>query len=382
MANDYYDLLGVNRNANKDDIKRAFRKMARQFHPDVNQSDDSAKKFKSLNEAYEVLSDDAKRARYDRFGHAGVSGMSGAPNANGFGGIEDIFEDLLQNFGGFNRRRSPTGPAPGGDRRLDVKISFEEAVLGVEITGRYERLEYCDRCSGSGAAPGTKTVRCVECRGSGELRQLQNTFLGSMVRVATCHYCNGQGERITSPCSDCSGDGRRSQLVSKTYSIPGGVREGTKIQFREEGDVGDLGAPRGNLYLVVHVKPHQYFKRDENNIIIEIPINVAQAALGDKIVVPIVGGEEREISVQPGTQTGKSFRMRGLGFPQLRLDGTSGGRGDQIVYIQVLIPNQLNEKQTELFKELGKSLGKEIQPLQNGRGFFDRMREFFTGEAS
>lgn len=381
MANDYYEILGVGRSASKNEIKGAFRRLARQYHPDVNPSANAEERFKELNEAYAVLSDDQKRARYDRFGHAGVEGFSGTGNTNGFGGLEDIFEDLLHNFGGFSRSRSTRGPRPGNDRRLDITIEFEEAVFGVEVTQDFERLEICDLCEGSGAEAGSKPVRCSECNGSGEIRQVQNTFLGSMVRVAPCGSCNGSGQRILNPCKGCRGPGRRLTRVSKTFSIPGGVHNGTKIQFRGDGDIGEPGAPRGNLYLVVHVNKHKYFKRQEHDIILDIHINVAQAALGDQIRVPTVGGEERELSIPAGTQTGKSFRLRGLGFPRLRTDGTSGGRGDQIVYVQVQVPTQLSDQQRDLFRQLANTLGKEVQPQQNGRGFFDRMKDFIIGES-
>ncbi len=382
MASDYYELLGVGRSANKSEIKSAFRKLARQYHPDVNPSANAEAHFKELNEAYVVLGDDQKRARYDRFGHAGVEGMSGTGYANGFGGLEDIFEDLLHNFGGFSRARPTRGPRPGSDRRLDVAIEFEEAVFGVDVTQDFERMEICEICEGSGAEAGSKPVRCTDCGGSGEIRQVQNTFLGSMVRVAPCGSCNGSGQRIHHPCMGCRGAGRRLARVTKTFSIPGGVHDGTKIQFRGDGDVGDSGAPRGNLYLVVRVNKHKYFKREEHDIILDIHINVAQAALGDQIRVPTVGGEERELLIPAGTQTGKSFRLRDHGFPRLRTDGTSGGRGDQIVYVQVIVPNQLNEQQRELFRQLANTLGKDVQPQQNGRGFFDRMKDFITGETS
>lgn len=382
MPRDYYDVLGVKRGADIGEIKSSFRRLARQYHPDVNPAADAEEKFKLLSEAYAVLSDEEKRARYDRFGHAGVEGMSGSSYANGFSGLEDIFEDLLHNFGGFQRPRSGRGPAPGNDRRLDITIEFEEAVFGAEITRDFERLESCVKCAGSGAAAGSKPIRCQECGGRGELRQVQNTFLGSMVRVIPCRSCQGKGERISNPCTQCRGAGRRNQRVSKTFSIPGGVHSGTKIQYRGDGDIGGAGAPRGNLYLVVNVNPHPFYKREDNDIILDIPINVAQAALGAQIRVPVVGGKEHEIHIPAGTQTGKSFRLRGYGFPRLRNDGTSSGRGDQIVYVQVAVPAQLDERQRELFRELAKSLGTEVQPIQNGRGFFDRMKEFITGEGS
>lgn len=382
MARDYYEVLGVRRSATKDELKGAFRKLARQYHPDVNPSATAEERFKELNEAFAVLSDDQKRARYDRFGHAGVEGFASSVRTNGFSGLEDIFEDLLNNFGGFSRTRTSHGPRPGNDRRLDISIEFQEAVFGVDVTRDFERLEICDECDGSGAAKGSKPIRCTECNGTGEIRHVQNTFLGSMVRVAPCNICSGSGQLIPNPCELCRGQGRRLSRVTKTFSIPGGVHDGTKIQFRGDGDVGEQGAPRGNLYLIVRVKKHKYFKREEHDIILDIQVNVAQAALGDQILIPVIGGDEIELQIPAGTQTGKSFRLRGHGFPRLRTDGSSIGRGDQIVYIQVQIPTHLNEEQYALFEKLADTLGKEVQPQQNGRGFFDRMKEFITGEPS
>ena len=382
MARDYYEVLGVARSASKEEIKNAFRKRARRYHPDVNPSPDAEERFKELNEAFAVLNDDQKKARYDHFGHAGVEGFARNARSAGFGGLEDILDDLFQNFSGFSRTRAAHGPRPGNDRRLDIAIDFEDAVSGVDIHQDFERLEICDHCEGIGAAKGTKAIRCTECNGSGEIRHVQNTFLGSMVRAVTCSVCHGSGQLIPNPCRSCRGQGRTLTQVSKTFSIPGGVYDGTKIQFRGDGDVGEPGAARGNLYLVVRVRKHKYFKREDSDIILDIQLNVAQAALGDQILVPVVGGDEVEISVPAGTQTGKSFRMRGHGFPRLRSDGTSSGRGDQIVYVQVQVPTQLTEDQRELFQQLSQSLGKNVQPQQNGRGFFDRMKEFITGENS
>lgn len=382
MARDYYEVLGVKRTASKEEIKNAFRKRARQYHPDVNSSADAEERFKEVNEAFAVLNDDQKKARYDHYGHAGVEGFASNVRSAGFSGLEDILEDLFHNFSGFSRAHATRGPRPGNDRRLDIAIDFEEAVFGVEVNPEFERLEFCDQCEGTGAAKGSKPIRCTECNGTGEIRHVQNTFLGSMVRVVPCNVCHGSGQLIPNPCKACRGRGRKLSRITKVFSIPGGVHDGTKIQFRGEGDVGESGAARGNLYLVVRVRKHNYFKREDNDIILDIQLNVAQAALGDQIRVPVVGSEEVEIAVPAGTQTGKSFRLRGHGFPRLRSDGTSSGRGDQIVYVQVQVPTQLTEDQRDLFQQLAQTLGKELQPQQNGRGFFDRMKEFITGENS
>ncbi|HVU13266.1 MAG TPA: molecular chaperone DnaJ [Phototrophicaceae bacterium] len=378
MARDYYEVLGVSRTADKTEIKSAFRKLAREYHPDVSKHDDAEAKFKEINEAYEVLSDDDKRARYDRFGAAGVQGAAGA-GAAGFNGFEEIFEEFFSSFGGSTRTRQRRGPRAGSDRRVDVTISFEESVFGAEKEVEFERLETCETCAGSGAAPGTSPVRCTQCNGTGEIRQVQQTFLGPMVQVQTCPRCGGSGETIATPCPTCRGGGRLRKKAVLSVTIPAGVREGLQIQIRSEGDVGEHAAPQGNLYVVVHVTEHEFFKRKDNDIILDININVAQAALGDKLDVPTVDGDV-ELVIPGGTQTGKVFRLRGKGIPRLRSDGTNSGRGDQLVYIQVEVPTKLTDEQRVLFEKLAATMGSEVAPQRNGKGFFDRVMDFFAGE--
>jgi molecular chaperone DnaJ len=380
MAKDYYEVLGVSRNASKAEIKQAFRRLAREYHPDVSQHADAETRFKEINEAYDVLSDDEKRARYDRFGHAGVGNGFGGAGAAGFGGFEEIFEEFFSGFGGrtASRRR---GPRPGDDRRVSTTITFEEAIFGVEKEVEFDRLEVCETCQGSGAEPGTSPTRCPQCQGAGEIRQVQQTFLGAVVRAATCPRCNGRGEVVNSPCHTCRGEGRVRKHAVLNVQVPPGVREGLQIQLRGEGDSGEKGAPSGNLYVVVHVQEHEFFKRRDNDILLDLSINVAQAALGDKIIVPTVDGDV-ELLIPPGTQTGKIFRLRGKGVPRLRSDGTNSGRGDQLVYISVQIPTNLTDRQRELFEQLAETLGSEVQPQRNGRGFFDRVMDFFAGEQS
>ncbi len=383
MAQDYYELLGVSRSADKAEIKTAFRKLAREYHPDVSKHADAETRFKEINEAYEVLSDDEKRARYDRFGAAGVNqgpGGFGGVGGVGFGGFEDVIEELF-NMGGMRgaggRRRG--GPKPGANRRVDVTISFEESVFGVDRQVEFERLETCDVCNGNGAEPGTSPTRCPQCSGAGEVRQVQQTFLGPMVQVATCPRCNGRGEIVETPCHQCKGSGRMRHAVSLSITIPAGVREGVQIEVRGEGDAGELIAPKGHLYVTIHVQEHEFYKRRDNDIIVELSINVAQAALGDRINAPSVDGEQ-EILIPAGTQTGKVFRLRGKGVPRLRGDGTSSGRGDELVYINVEIPTRLTEDQRRLFEQLAQTLGSDVQPQKNGKGFFDRVVDFFNGE--
>ena len=382
MPRDYYEILGVGRGADKNEVKQAFRRLAREYHPDVSKHDDAEMRFKEINEAYEVLSDDDKRARYDRFGHAGVQGNGGFSGAGGvgFGGFEEIFEEFFSSFGGTRSGRRRAGPRPGADRRVNVSVTFEESVFGVEKEVQFERLENCEACSGTGAEPGTTPVRCTQCNGTGEVRQVQQTFLGPMVQVGACPRCNGRGETISSPCSTCRGSGRVRKQAVLSVQIPAGVREGLQIQIRGEGDAGETGAPAGNLFVVVQVQEHEYFKRKDNDIILDITLNVAQAALGDKVIVPTVDGDV-ELVIPPGTQTGRVFRMRGKGVPRLRSDGSNSGRGDQLVYVQVEIPTRLTDEQRALFEQLAQTLGSgDLQPQRNGRGFFDRVMDFFGGD--
>lgn len=379
MARDYYEVLGVSRSADKNDIKRAFRQLAREYHPDVSSHPEAETRFKEINEAYEILSNDEKRARYDRFGHAGVQGAAGGGYSGGFAGFDEIFEEFFSNFGGARTASRQRGPRPGADRKVDVTITFEESIFGTEKEVHVTRLDNCEVCSGTGAEPGTSTVTCPQCNGTGEIRQVQQTFLGSMVRVAACPRCNGRGEVVEKACHNCNGEGRVRNQTPLNVQIPPGVREGLQIQVRGEGDAGEIGAPKGNLYVIIHVEEHEFFKRRNNDIILDININVAQAALGDKIVVPTVDGEV-ELAVPAGTQTGKVFRLRGKGVPRLRSDGSTSGRGDQLVYVQVGIPTTLTPEQRELFEKLAETMGSEVRPQSNGRGFFDRVMDFFAGE--
>jgi molecular chaperone DnaJ len=383
MARDYYEILGVQRNASKDDIKKAFRQLARQYHPDVNKAPEAEGRFKEINEAYEVLSDDDKRVRYDRFGHAGVSGAAGAGGfggAQGFGGFEDIFEDFFSSFVG---RQSATrrGPRKGGDIRVDLTIDFIEATFGVEKTIEYQRLETCDVCSGTGAEKGSTPVTCPDCGGSGEVRQVRQTFVANVVRVATCPRCGGKGTIVNNPCRNCDGSGRKRRKAELPVNIPAGVHDGLRIQVRGEGDVGETGAPAGDLFVVVHVRDHEFFKRRDFDIIYDLNINVAQAALGDKVMIPTVDGDV-ELVIPAGTQTGKVFRLRNKGVPKLRSDGTNSGRGDQLVYVQVVIPTRLTDRQKQLFEELAQSFGKELATAHQGKGFFKSMMDFLNGEGN
>ena len=364
---DYYDVLGVERGATQEQVKKAFRRLARQYHPDVNKNSDAESRFKEINEAYEVLSDPEKRARYDRFGHAGPqTGFGGYGDFAGFGGIEDIFESF---FGGMRGGTARRGPARGADLRYDLTIEFDEAVFGCEKEILIPRHEACPVCNGTGAEPGTSPIRCPQCNGTGEVRRQQQTFLGSFVQVTACPRCQGEREIITSPCNNCRG--RKVVQVERAISvkIPAGVDDNTRIRLAGEGEPGERGGPAGNLYVVLRVNPHPYFRRERNDVLMELGINIAQASLGDKITVPTLEGEE-ELTIPAGTQTGEVFRLRGHGVPYLRRNG----RGDQLVVMQVMTPTKLSAKQKELLAELGKTLGKEVVQ-QSEKGFFDKFKE-------
>lgn len=381
MPRDYYEILGVPRNANKDDIKKAFRGLARRYHPDVSSETDAEARFKEINEAYTVLSDDNKRAAYDRFGHAGVNGGGAGGFSGGFSGgfpgFEEIFEEFFGGFAGTSRRRR-NGPTQGRDLRYDLTIDFNQSVFGAEVDIEIPRRETCEVCHGSGAAPGTTPRRCPDCNGTGQIRQVRQSFLGSMVNVTDCPRCHGTGEVVDTPCPECGGQRTVQKVRTLTVTIPAGVDDGTQIRLSGEGEPGQRGGPSGDLYVVLRVTPHEYFKRRESDIILEISINVAQAALGDAISVPTVDGEE-EVVVPAGTQSGKVIRLRGKGVPKLRRDGTSAGRGDQLLVLTVEVPAKLTKEQRDLFEELGRTLGKEVIPQKPGRGFLDRVSDFFGG---
>jgi molecular chaperone DnaJ len=348
---DYYEVLEVDRNASKEELKRAYRRMARKYHPDVNREDGADERFKEINEAYEVLSNDNSRAAYDRFGHAGVRG-AGTGDFTGFGSVADIFEEFFGGFGGTGRRRA--GPRRGADLRHDLTIEFEDAVFGVEKDIEVTRPEICPRCFGSGAEPGTDPVRCDQCNGTGEVRRVRQSFLGSFVNVTTCPTCNGTGETIPNPCSNCNGRKQVQQTRTLKVKVPPGVDNDTQIRLSGEGSPGVDGGPPGNLYVVLHVKNHEYFQRRGDDILVELEINIAQAALGDEIKVPTVDGEE-SLKIPPGTQSGKVFRMRAHGVPHLR----RSGRGDQLVVTHVAIPKKLTNEQHELMEQLASTLGRE-----------------------
>ncbi len=371
---DYYETLGVPKGASQSEIKSAFRSLARQYHPDVSEAADAEERFKEINEAYAVLSDEEKRAAYDRYGHAGLNGFGGAPDFSNL----DI-EDILNMFGfgmgfdfGRRSRRSANSPRRGADLQYNLNLEFEEAVFGVEKEVEFTRDEICEVCNGSKAEPGTSAVRCSTCNGQGEVRQSRQTLFGSMVQVVTCPTCSGGGQIVESPCKQCSGRGIERKNRKKTVEVPAGVDTGTRIRLSGEGQPGLNGGPTGDLYLSLRVQPHKFFKRRENDILLNLDINIAQATLGADVEVPTVDGPA-VLSIPTGTQPGKVLRMRGKGVPYLRSDR----RGDQLVIINTEIPKRLTDEQRELMEKMAESLGTEVKPQE--RSILDSVRDFFMG---
>ena len=368
---DYYDILGLSRNASPEEIKSSFRRLARQYHPDVNKSADAEEKFKEINEAYAVLADPQKRAAYDRYGHAGLDGLGGMPDFSNVD-LGEIFEELFGFGFGRRSRQARNMPRRGGDLQYNLTLDFEEAVFGVERQIEFTRDEICNRCNGSGAEPGTTKTTCPTCDGRGEVRQNRQTFFGNMVQVITCPNCRGSGEFIGDPCKTCNGRGLERKTVKRKVDIPAGVDSGTQVRLGGEGQPGSNGGPQGDLYIALNVRPHKYFHRRDYDILLDLDINVAQATLGGNVEVPTVDGSA-ELSIPTGVQPGKVLRMRGKGVPHLQ----GGGRGDQLVMINVAVPTRLSADQRKLFEQLAETMGSEVQPQE--RGFLDRLKEVLGG---
>ncbi len=365
---DYYEVLGVPRDASQEEIKKAFRRLARQYHPDVNRTKEAEEKFKEINEAYEVLSDPEKRAAYDRFGHAGVGMGTEAPGGP-FGGFVDLGFDLFETLFGMGTRSARAGPQRGADLRFDVTVSFEEAFKGTEREIEIPRLETCPRCRGRRAEPGSQVARCTACNGTGEIRRVQRSFLGQFVTVTSCDQCGGEGWILVEPCHECHGAGVVRRVHRLSVRIPPGVDDGAQIRLSGEGEAGLRGGPPGNLYIVVHVRPHPTFKREGDDLLMDLDINVAQAALGDELDIDGMG-EKLTLRIPPGTQNGRVFRFREKGFPHLR----GAGRGDLLVRVNVRVPTNLTEEQKRLFKELARTLGR-VPSGDGDRGLIDKMKD-------
>ncbi|RME69448.1 MAG: molecular chaperone DnaJ [Nitrospirae bacterium] len=364
---DYYKILGVSRNATQEEIKKAFRRLALKYHPDRNQGDKEAEeKFKEINEAYAVLGDPEKRAQYDRFGTADISGFE---TGFGFGSttfgefFEDLFEDFFGTFAG--RRRRPR-PQKGADLKYDLTITLEEAARGVEKEISIPRWQLCPDCGGSGARPGTSPVRCPQCDGTGYVRYQQGFF----TVTRTCSRCQGEGTFIKDPCKNCNGSGKVRQYRDILLKIPPGVDEGSRLRVAGEGELGQYGGPPGDLYIFIHIKPHEFFQRKGDDLYCELPISFPQAALGGEIEVPTLYGTEK-IHIPAGTSSGTEFVLKGKGMPRLG----SSRRGNMVVRVYVDVPKKLTQKQRELLEEFARTLGEEPH-----KGIFEKIKDIITGQ--
>ncbi len=377
MARDYYEVLGVDRNASQDEIKKAFRKKARQYHPDVNRDNpkEAEEKFKEANEAYEVLSDDTKKAQYDQYGHDAFT-QGGGASAGGFqggfggqaGGFGDIFDMF---FGGGGRQQQ--GPQKGNDLREDIDISFEDAAFGKSMDITVHRHEECDHCHGTGGEPGSKVDTCPNCRGTGQESVVQNTPIGQMRTQRTCSKCHGSGKIIEKKCSKCRGEG---QVIAKrkiAIKVPPGVDNGSRLRVANEGEPGILGGPKGDLYVYIYVRPHKEFERNGNDVVSRVNISFAQAALGATVQVNTLDGKV-DLKIPEGTQTGTAFRIKGKGIPYLR---NPNQRGDQHIIVTVQTPKKLTEKQRELLLRFANESDEDVNVLQVSKGLFDKLKDAF-----
>lgn len=366
---DYYDVLGVARNASADELKKAYRKIALKNHPDRNPGDEEAvERFKEASEAFDVLGDDAKRSRYDQFGHAGVSGAGGGGGFQDVGDIFSAFGDIFENFG-FGGGRSRGGGRRGASLQASAEIDLTEAATGCTRELHISRHEVCETCDGSGARPGSKATTCSTCGGHGQVIQAQGLF-----RVqTTCPACRGEGKTVSNPCVDCSGSGRTMQEVVREVKIPSGIDNGMQLCLRGEGEAGTKGGGRGDLYVDIEVRPHPLFERDGMDLMCRVPVTYSQAALGAEIEIPTLNGRQ-EFSVKPGTQPGSITRLRGKGMP----DPRSGRRvGDLLVEVQVEVPHKVSGRQEELLRELAELEEADVMPQRSS--FFDQVKEFFGG---
>ncbi|MCS6858942.1 MAG: molecular chaperone DnaJ [Abditibacteriales bacterium] len=369
---DYYEILGVSRNADAEEIKKAYRRLAKQYHPDMNPDnrEEAEEKFKELSEAYAVLSDAEKRARYDRFGHDAPGGFGVDFSRDfGFGGLSDLFGDFFSDlFGAPHGGRETT--QRGADLRYDMTITLEEAYHGVERPIEIHSRVTCGTCRGSGAAPGTRPQTCPTCYGRGQVRVQQGRGFFNMVSITTCPQCQGTGQTIPRPCPECRGEGRVLKTRRLTVRIPAGIEDGARLRMTGQGEDGFRGGPPGDLYVYVRVQEHEYFERRGCDLICELPISFAQAALGATINVPTLEDEE-PLTIPPGTQTGTVFRLRGRGMVDLR----SNSRGDQHVVVRVVTPTQLTPRQRELLQEFAKESGETLSDSAKPKGFFERVKD-------
>ena len=368
---EYYDRLGVSKDASQDEIKRAYRKMSKKYHPDINKEPGAEEKYKEVQEAYETLSDDQKRAAYDQYGPDGANGFGGQGGFGGFDGGAGFggFEDIFSSFFGGGATRNPNAPRQGDDLQYRVNLSFEEAIFGAEKEVHYNRDATCKTCSGSGAKPGTSPVTCGRCHGQGVINVDTQTPLGMMRRQVTCDVCHGTGQEIKEPCQTCHGTGHEKQSHKVSVKIPAGVETGQQIRLAGQGEAGFNGGPYGDLFVIINVNPSDKFTRDGSTIYYTLNISFVQAALGDTVEVPTVHGNV-EMTIPAGTQTGKTFRLKGKGAPRLR----GGSQGDQHVTVKIVTPTKLNDAQKEALLAFAKASGDEkIAPQK--KGFFNKVKD-------
>ena len=385
---DYYEVLGVDKNASAAEIKKAYKKMMLKHHPDRNPDnrEEAEEKSKEINEAYDVLKDPQKKARYDQFGHAAFDGPGGGGGAGGFGaadfsdifgnmgfgggggGFADVFETFFGN-GGRGKRR--TGPVRGSDLRIDQEITFEEAAFGKELEMDIPRSEDCTACHGTGAAAGSKPEPCPECHGTGQQQVAQNTPFGRMINARTCPRCHGTGSIIKNPCPACQGKGKKRVTRKIKVNIPKGIDDGSRVRVTGGGDTGTRGGENGDLYVYIRVKPHKIFRRQGNDVLVEVPVSIVQASLGGSVQVPTIDGLV-ELKIPAGIQTGKVLRIREKGVPHLR----GNGRGDELVVVKVLTPQNLSEKQKELLRQFGELSGENVNLEQ--KSFLDTLKDLFS----
>ena len=372
---DLYELLGVRRDASDEELKRAYRAKAREHHPDTNQDDsDAGEHFKEISLAYEVLSDPERRARYDRFGHAGVFGAAaGGPTAGdpfGTGGLGDLFDAFFNGMGGAQSGRGRrTGPTPGPDAEMMVELTFREAVFGVQRQVDVTTPVHCDTCEGTGAQPGTAVVRCPECQGAGELRRVRQSILGQVITAVACPRCQGTGQSIETPCTDCRGEGRRSETRTLTVDIPAGVDDGSTLRLAGHGPAGFRGGPNGALFVHLSVTPDEVFQRSGIDLHATVHVPMALAALGGSVPFDTLD-DTRELAIAAGTQTGSTLACKGLGVPKVR----GRGRGDLVVHIQVDTPTDLDDRQRELLTALAEARSEPLGEAPQSEGLFSKLR--------
>lgn len=374
VKKDYYEVLGVAKQASADEIKKAYRNLAKKYHPDMNPGNEEAEAaFKEANEAYSVLSDEEKRSQYDKFGHSafdGSAGFSGFESGFGFGGLDDLFETFMG--GGFRRSSANRAnqPARGKDRQYSVSITFEEAAFGVTKEIPVTRMQVCETCRGTGSKPESSVEKCKQCQGSGQIKYSRPSVFGQYTEVQSCNKCKGKGKIILDPCGTCHGNERISKKSRIKLNIPAGIDNGQTMSLKNEGDAGLRGGPAGDLYVSIQIKPHEIFKREGYDVVCDIPISFTQAALGAEIDIPTLEGIIK-YNIPLGTQTGTVFKLRGKGIKRLR----SEAKGDQYIRVNVEVPTKLSEKQKEILREYGEVSGDE--GLEQKNGFFKKVKDLF-----